>query len=88
MEEGEQNLSSRIIEPPKDRITNYYDNVREWRKRYWATPVDREEPGPAEIANKKRAGLEAVDKINTKLHRNHQQGRQRRKNSKKSNKLR
>ena len=53
-----------------------------------ATQVDREEPGPAEIANKERAGLEAVDKINTRLFKNLKQGRKRRKNSKRSNKLR
>ena len=34
VEEGEQNLSPRIIEPPKNRTTNYDENVREWRKRY------------------------------------------------------
>ena len=33
LEEGEQNLSPTIIEPPQDRITSYYDNIREWRER-------------------------------------------------------
>jgi len=67
VEEGERNLSPRMIEPPQNQTTIYDENVREWRKKYWATQVDREEPGPAEIVNREIAGLEALEKINTNL---------------------
>jgi hypothetical protein len=86
MEEGELSPSPQVIIPPVKQFTNYLENVKEWRRKYWATQVNREEPEPAEPVKIEGVELKILDKSKNRIRRDHGKERKIQQNSKRCRK--